>query len=242
MPPSVRINIMKCATISALSEKPSILAISAANTPPQGKSLPKNLKKQVAQIDGFSLFTVGLSDSGEPFVWGSTKDKLLKLDYKKIPAPVREGAAYIAAGKDHILALTKKGELVGWGDNSCGQYGFEPVLNALATPEELREGIPPSEVKQLVCGYQTSALVSVNGRAWLWGNLNVVRNLSQIAALHGVKQIAFTTSTAVALLQNGQISTGGERAFTSAVSLREGVKPSLESFLADKNESLGYKM
>ena len=198
------------------------------------RRVPKNLKNQVAQIDGFSGFTVGLSDSGEPFVWGSTKDKLLKLDYKKIPSSVQEGAAFIAAGKDHILALTKKGELVGWGDNSCGQYGFAPVLNALTTPEELRGGIPPSEVKQLVCGYQTSAIVSVSGKAWLWGNLNAVRNLSQIAALDGVAQIAFTNSTAVALLQNGQISTGGERAFTSAVSLKEGVKTSLETFLEDK--------
>ena len=45
------------------------------------RKVPKNLKNGVAQIDGFSGFTVGLSLTGEPFVWGNAKDKLLKLNY-----------------------------------------------------------------------------------------------------------------------------------------------------------------
>ena len=198
------------------------------------RKVPKGLKNDVAQIDGFSGFTVGLSSVGEPFVWGSVKDKLLKINYKKIPQTVKAGTAFLSAGKDHILAITALGEIVGWGDNSCGQFGFKSVINTLPMPEELRAGINPNEVSQLVCGYQVSAIVSKDGRAWLWGNLNAVRNLAQVASLSDVAQIAFTNSTAVALLKDGRISTGGERAFTSAVSLKSGAQASLENFLADK--------
>jgi hypothetical protein len=47
------------------------------------RKVPKALKNDVAYIDGFSGFTVGLSKSGEVFVWGSVKDKLLKINYKE---------------------------------------------------------------------------------------------------------------------------------------------------------------
>ena len=198
------------------------------------RKVPKNLKNGVAQIDGFSGFTVGLSLTGEPFVWGNAKDKLLKINYKKIPQAVKAGTAFLSAGKDHILAVTTAGEIVGWGDNSCGQFGFVDAINTLPMPEELRAGIDPNEVSGLVCGYQVSAIVAKDGRAWLWGNLNAVRNLAQVAPLSGVAQVAFTNSTAVALLKDGRISTGGERAFTSAVSLKKGAQASLDVFLADK--------
>jgi len=206
------------------------------NAPPTYalRKVPSALKKEVLKIDGFSGFSVGLSQSGEVFVWGNAKDKLLKTDYKQIPERVKKETKFLSVGKDHVLALTQSGELVGWGDDSCGQYGYTPVLNALTTPSELKNGINPNEVKQLVCGYQTSALVRKDGKAWLWGNLNAVRNLSALSGLEGVEQIAFTNSTAVALLKDGRITTGGERAFTSAVSLREGTQSSLDAFLADK--------
>ncbi len=198
-------------------------------------SVPDKLQKSLQSADGFSGFTAGLSKEGEPFVWGSTQDTLLKHDYGNIPSAVKkEGAAFFAAGKDHLLALTKTGKLVGWGDKSCGQYGFEPVLNALPTPEALREGIEPSLVKQLVCGYQASALVTKSGALYAWGNLNAVKNLADIAALDGVDKISFTNSAAVALRLDGTVHTGRESVFTSAVSSKTGVQPSFSGYLTGK--------
>ena len=57
--------------------------------------------------------------------------------------------AFIAAGKDHALALTESGKLIGWGDKSCGQYGTETVLNAISMPQELSQAIDVNEVEQL---------------------------------------------------------------------------------------------
>ena len=80
------------------------------------RRVPRGLKKQIAEIDGFSDFTVGRSMDGEVFVWGNTKDRLNGRDMSKVPKQIQDqGAVMIAAGKDHALALTKDGFLVGWG-------------------------------------------------------------------------------------------------------------------------------
>ena len=199
------------------------------------RSLPRNLKNSVRFIDGFSGFSVGLSKKGEVFVWGNSVDRLNKRDMKKIPKEVKtDGAALIAAGKDHILALTKSGKLVGWGDKSCGQYGFEPILNAVTMPEVLRGDISPESVRSLVCGYQTSALVKADGEAFLWGNQNTVKNLAELSHLTGVKQIAFTNSTAIALFENGEISTGSEIVFTSVVTSQGTQNTTLNAYMVGR--------
>ena len=199
------------------------------------RSVPRSLQNSVLSIDGFSGFTVGLSKQGEAFVWGNGVDRLNKRDMKEIPKEVKtDGAAHIAAGKDHILALTKTGKIVGWGDKSCGQYGFEPVLNAVAMPETLKEKIDPESVRSLVCGYQTSALVKTDGEAYLWGNQNAVKNLLELSHLTGVKQIAFTNSTAIALFENGEISTGTETVFTSITTSQGAQNISLNAYLVGR--------
>lgn len=199
------------------------------------RSVPRGLQNSVRSIDGFSGFSAGLNVDGEPFVWGNSKDNLNKRDMKEIPKEVQtEGAAFLSAGKDHILALTKSGKLVGWGDKSCGQYGFEPVLNAVAMPEIFKGNIPPESVRSLVCGYQTSALVKTDGEAYLWGNQNAVKNLAEMSYLTGVKQIAFTNSTAIALLENGEISTGTETVFTSVATVQGTKNIALNAYLVGR--------
>ena len=199
------------------------------------RAVPKQLKNSVQKIDGFSGFTMGLSENGEVFVWGSAKDKLYKTDMKALPAELaEEGAAFLAAGKDHALAITTSGKLVGWGDKSCGQYGFEPVLNALPTPAELAAGIEPQRVASLVCGYQTSALVTKDGRAFVWGNTNIARNLGEIAALENVERVAFTASAAIAVRKDGSFTTGRERIFSAAVSEKTGRISSLDAYLTER--------
>ncbi len=202
------------------------------------RSVPQGLKGKVRSMDGFSGFTVGLSSDGKVFVWGNTKDRLTGQDMKKIPQKVREeGAFLIAAGKDHALAFTREGYLVGWGDKSCGQYGTENVLNALSMPETLTERLAVGDVAQLACGYQASALVKTDGKTYLWGNTNAVRNLSTLQnSLLGEKtqKIVFTNSAAVALLKEGIVTTGGEENFLSMVSSKNGRQSSFNSYMVGR--------
>ena len=200
------------------------------------RSVPSRLKKQIRDINGFSDFTVGLNEKGEVFVWGNTKNRLYHWDMKDIPAAVkRNGAAFVSAGKDHVIALTKTGEIIGWGDKSCGQYGFDPVLNALPMPQELKNGIDTQKVAALTCGYQTTALVTKDGKAYLWGNENAVKNLGDFQNQIGVKQVVFTNSAAVAVYQDGTFSTGKEMLFHAAISSRNGRINELNAYLVGAN-------
>ncbi len=195
---------------------------------------PRKLRGGVAEIDGFSDFSVGRAPSGEVFVWGNTKNRLSGIDMREIPDAVKtEGAVAVAAGKDHALAVTKRGRLVGWGDKSCGQYGFEPVLNALSTPQALSAGVEPSEVVALRCGYQASALLLRSGKAYLWGNINAVSNLPALQEETEVADIAFTNSLAVVLKKDGSVRTGGEH-FRAAVSSVNGRQNSFNAYLVGK--------
>ena len=195
--------------------------------------LPNSLKRQIDVIDGFADFTVGLSKSGKVYVWGNTKDNVTKRDMKAIPQNARENVKFISAGKDHILAINQQGEVVGWGDKSCGQYGAEQVLNAVTMPDFLVDGVDVSQVKQLVCGYQTSALVMQDGKAYLWGNSNIVKNLSEVAQMEQVEKVAFTNSNVVFLLKDGNMY-GLENTFTLSTSLKEGKTSNLSFFLQNK--------
>ena len=199
------------------------------------RALPKDLEKDVADIDGFADFTGGLSRSGKLYVWGNTKDRLSGADLKAIPAQIQtERVAKVAVGKDHVIAITRSGNVVGWGDKSCGQYGGEPTLNALAMPKTLLYGIDAGEVRSLECGYQVSALVAKDGSAYVWGNLNAVQNLSDFVGIKNVQKIAFTNSVAVALKTDGSIDTGKERYFTSAISSKNGAINALDAYLVGR--------
>lgn len=196
------------------------------------RAIPRRLKKSIQAINGFSDFTVGLSKDGEVFVWGNTKDKLNKKDLSKIPSEVKkQGAVAVAAGKDHVIAITKQGKIIGWGDKSCGQYGYDEVLNAIPMSDTLQGGIAPDSVQALSCGYQTTALVLKDGSAYVWGNVNAVKNLSALQNLQGVADIVFTNSVAVALKRDGSIFTGRETYFHSAVSSLNGRQNSLSAYM-----------
>ncbi len=195
---------------------------------------PKALQREVDTIDGFADFTVGLSKSGEVFVWGNTKNRLQNFDLKKIPEIVKkEGGRAVAAGKDHILALTNGGKLVGWGDKSCGQYGGEKVLNAVEMPPALLQPIAIDEVSSLACGYQASALIFKDGTAYLWGNTNSVSNLLSMQNLDEVAEIRFTNSLAVALKKDGSVFVGNGH-FGNAVSSKTGRQADFFNYIQDK--------
>ncbi len=198
------------------------------------RSVPKGLKIGAEEVNGFADFTVGLSKNGEVFVWGNTKSPLGGYDLKKIPQELKkEGAVAIAAGKDHILAVSKSGALSGWGDNSCGQYGFEEKLNALPPDKELEKGVDPTQVKAIRCGYQASALLLKSGRCYFWGNTNAVTNLESMQGLTGIADAVFTNSLAVALTTDGRVYTGGTH-FRLAVSSKNGKQNDLQGYLEDK--------
>lgn len=183
------------------------------------RSIPSALKSQIAEISGFSNFTVGVSKDNSLYIWGFSKDALSGDDYTKLPDEIQEGNVLMAAaGTNHVIAITTDGKVVGWGNNTRGQYGYstgnsdDPIQEM---PVELIEGkIDTSKISQLVCGYQVTALV-LDGQVYMWGNTNACLNLKDVVSdseagkLSNVKKVALSNYYALLLLEDGTISMPG---------------------------------
>lgn len=101
--------------------------------------VPSGLKNDIKMIDSYGSFSVGLSNSGDVYVWGATQLGTTGIDIGEIPDAVKEDTiAYVAAGIDHIIAISESGKVYGWGSNKHGQYitTDKEVLEQLEEAEE----------------------------------------------------------------------------------------------------------
>jgi alpha-tubulin suppressor-like RCC1 family protein len=86
----------------------------------------------VVAISAGAAFALALKSDGTVFAWGNNEsgelgDGKAPVD-SPIPVPVKglghgSGVIAIAAGGSHCIALTKKGEILAWGNDSHGQLG-----------------------------------------------------------------------------------------------------------------------
>ncbi len=188
-------------------------------------SVPRELAGNVRTINGFSNFTVGVSNDNTLYMWGVTKDALTKNDYADFPADIKEGEVYAAsAGYDHVIAVTTDGKVIGWGTNNCGQYGdaneadgYISMNNVMAKYKNA-DGVivlpDPTKIDQLICGYQVTALI-YDGELFLWGNTRACSNLAKIdtavkakvaeAPDTRVAQVAFSNYYAIVRYEDGSI-------------------------------------
>ncbi|KAF0853084.1 mitochondrial regulator_of_chromosome_condensation_(RCC1)_repeat- containing_protein AgRCC1_1 [Andalucia godoyi] len=125
-------------------------------------------------------------DSGEVFMWGKGSWGRLGLGtaYSAAEPAYVHGlkdsrVVDIALGQNHSLALTKEGRVLCWGKNehfqlglgldSAGAYYGGSGFDAVSTPTPIPffDLIP---VRQIAANAFFSACVTVDGRAYVWGN------------------------------------------------------------------------
>lgn len=207
-------------------------------------TVPAGLKDNIRDINGFADFTVGVSQDNSFYIWGNIKNNLTGVDYTQYPDAIQPGNVVAAsAGSDHIIAITADGRVVGWGNSNNGQYGYLKNENDPYTqmPEELIEGaIDPSQVRQLLCGYQATALVMEDGRMYMWGNNNSMLSLQEFANNEryntGVKKVAFSNYYAIVLREDGTATGGQTLTFNmqTAYSNRDGQIKNLRTYMSDR--------
>lgn len=187
--------------------------------------LPDDMKDGAVDISSRGTFTIGVSTDGNLYMWGyypKTKDP--KLNVMNVPKEVRGSKiVHVAAGSDHCVAISAEGKVYCWGAYDNGQYGWDGsmIASARKQPEELMEGtIDASQVRQLVCGNQITAILMEDGTVYAWGNdgLNAT-NLSSVIK-HGKKEsrlvkLAFTNDGLYAIDENGTFVTGKSSKFNS---------------------------
>ncbi|MGM9680456.1 MAG: ABC transporter permease subunit [Eubacteriales bacterium] len=209
------------------------------------RSVPSALKSQIADINGFSCFSVGVSEDHNLYIWGYSKDALSGDNYADFPEEIQKGNVLMAAaGSNHVIAITTDGKVVGWGNNSRGQYGYStgnPDDPIQEMPVEFIEGKieDTSKISQLVCGYQVTALV-LDGRVYMWGNTNACLNMKDVVSgseeglYTNVKKVALSNYYALLLMEDGTIvMPGGAFNREYAVSSVSG-SVSMMSYLKDK--------
>lgn len=175
-------------------------------------SVPKELQGDIKYIDGFGTFTVGVSNAGKLYVWGSTQLGTTGIDIKDIPEEVQNAKiAYASAGFDHIVAIGEDGKVYAWGAWRLGQIYTEteylekanekePDPNIVYLPQELRDnGVDVSHIKKLSCGYQATCILMDDGSYYLWGNKKAYSNMDLILNVESFDDIVFTLNYILAL-------------------------------------------
>ena len=195
-------------------------------------SVPGGLKNNIKMIDGYGSFTVGLSNDGYVYIWGSTKIGTTGVDVSEIPAELPQGnIAMVSAGIDHVVAIDNDGKIWCWGNKKLGQYGTEAETiaeggeistNIAYFPQELADnGVELSEIKKLTCGYQTTAILMNDGTLHLWGNKNVYKNFDLFLSAGSMYDMDFTLNYIVGV--NGRRNT----IFTGSRGLYDVVRPNV---------------
>lgn len=185
------------------------------------RSVPSDLRDRIRLIDGYAGCTIGVSEDNTLYIWGYTKDALTKKDYADFPSEIQKGNVLTAsAGRDHLIAITTDGKVVGWGSKGRGQYGSYPTAEAdsiAEMPEVLRNGtIDVTALNSLDCGYQVTALV-VGGELYIWGNMNNCSNMedamlkSEEGELSGIKKAVLSNKYVYCLMEDGSVVIPGRK-------------------------------
>ncbi len=186
-------------------------------------SLPSEMKDNPRAISSNSSFSVGVDKNGKTYVWGYFKSfsKVATKNVMNIPEEVKNAdIMYVAAGYDHIVAIGSDGTIYAWGANGNGQYGREDVgMFPYSQPQELINGkIDINNVKELVCGYQTTVILMKDGTMYAWGNtMSSAANLPDMLKeinTNGVRysEVCLTNSGIFAISTDGKfIRTGNKQ-------------------------------
>lgn len=158
-------------------------------------NIPKELEGNIRDISGGSTYSVGVDNNGKMYTWGSMDPKLAEILKKNPPSQYKLKA--VSAGLNHILAITEDGKAVTWAQN---RFSLDKIPSRLASE---------NNVKQVVAGYQLSAVVTEEGNVYLWGNVNFLGTLNQNTIPEdvqgNVEKVDISTDNVIFLLKDGTV-------------------------------------
>lgn len=137
-------------------------------------STPRLVGEQIISVQCGANHTLALTESGQIFAWGRNNYGQIGLGTntnQMVPSKVIKLEPHfmtaIACGHNFSMALTSKGELFTWGNNSFGQLG-----NGNCTHQTMPVAVKPIPgivIKDIVCGANHSLLLMNNGEIWSFG-------------------------------------------------------------------------
>lgn len=131
---------------------------------------------RISAIEAGPYTSTALDDSGVAYTWGNGLAGQLGTGttaHATVPtAVVAAGSpiADIAAGYEHMVALTDDGRLLAWGGNDDGQLGTGGTARSLLpAPVEAEGALAGVEIVDVAAGWSHSLALADDGRAYAWG-------------------------------------------------------------------------
>lgn len=170
-------------------------------------NFPAELAKEgVKQISSGVSFSIGLSEKGKVYVWG-TEPSYIMENYStpilKIPQEVQDNEIVrVVAGDRFALALDAQGRLYGWGVNNFKQA---------ETTEVLRMRLAKKKVADILGGEAYSAILFEDGELYVWGCTMPNRlDKSVPEEIQGrIKKAVSSPMNIIMLLDDGTVATIG---------------------------------
>lgn len=183
---------------------------------------------EIAIASGMSGTKLVLIADGSVLAWGANDSGQLGLGIQvHVAASPRSltnlpPAQALAAGMEHVLALTRDGKVFAWGRNAEGQLGLGDDQNRFSPVE-----IPGlSNVVAIAAGLNFSMALRDDGMVWAWGDnccaqlgdgTQLSRNRPiQVPGLANVKKIYATHSNGIAIDADGAVWASGYLPFSFA--------------------------
>ena len=189
----------------------------------------KGEEYEVAQVDGFGSHKIvqiaagdsisaGLTSEGLVYTWGTFRDSkgVIGFDSKSVMQEMptlmeslkNEKIVEIAAGANHMIAITKDSRLFTWGCGEQGQLGRRILerhkTNALApsniTPGKRRK---QNQLEKVACGSYHSLAISSEKELYSWG-LNNYGQLGQDSTEETNRPVLAETDEKVVAIEAGE--------------------------------------
>jgi alpha-tubulin suppressor-like RCC1 family protein len=133
--------------------------------------VPVELPAGTIDVQGGTDFTVALTSAGQVWAWGGNRYGQLgdggaqvRFAPERVRLPEMARVGEIAVGQDHVLALTREGDIYAWGRNHHGQLG-DGSRSHRDTPVR----VPVQGAAHLGAGNAVSAAVTATSAVLTWG-------------------------------------------------------------------------
>ena len=151
----------------------------------------------VKQISSGTSFSLGLSNEGNVFIWGTGKNGVFSLPDELKGRKFEK----ISAGDKHALALSDSGKLVAWGYNN---------FNQAEVPFEMKGLFEMEGIKDIYAGEQYSAVLTKKNNIYIWGSvLSSKLDIVPLAYQGHVLKADTSSYNMLLLLDNGTVGTLG---------------------------------
>lgn len=137
---------------------------------------PLRLPEGTADVQGGTDFSVALTSAGEVLAWGGNRWGQLgdgttqhRFAWTQVKLPGSPRIVAISVGDDHVLALSKAGQVFGWGRNDVGQAGTGKLADRQAKPAAVP--MPgKGKIAGLAAGSSCSFAMTSTGVIYGWGH------------------------------------------------------------------------